>query len=477
MSIQLILSLIALILTIGAAFNSDSLRVALPLLGVAGVLLLTPFFLKENKQQKFRQLIIISSFLLIAAINLIIIRADVFFNYNPDSLRLAEFKAEIKVLMPKEGLQIISFLDNKKKAENLHQYFQEISKNIYYANYDPAIFPDQARKYGVTQYGTAVVVYQGRQIKLERLDLRTIFAAINLVLEKYQGTEVCFLTSQSKFDPYKSGLEGGAEAAKLLDENGLSWSAIKLTRITKDRLAKCNVLILTIENPVLTDEEKQAIQEYILAGDRGLFLMLEDQALEPSIQSWLEKMLPMQVTSIKIRQNKDAAIPFSAGIILADQMGYLAQKSLEPILLKEPFIIENNNKAGWEIEDLATIAGETREFIDLNKGIVDLDQPYSVVSKLFKGTNGERAIVIGDAKWATDSYINRAGNATFFLNGILWLLQEQQGDKRAAFASYVPPASEIVDISDEELIWLKRVFVFILPGFLFAILFIVWRRL
>ncbi len=478
MNIQLILSIIALFLTIGAAINSESLRIALPLLVVAGILLLIPFFLKENKKQKNRQLITISIFLLVAAINLIIIRADVFFNYDPASIKLTQFKDEIATLVPKQGIKIITFLEKQKRAAAFRKTFKEISKKIEYENYDPVIFPDKARKYGITQYGTGVVVYKNRQIKLERLKLRTILAAINLVLEKYKETNICFLTGQKLIDPYQNGLEGGSGLAKLLDENGVKWSSVNLVRITQEKLQGCSVLILAIGENDLVEEEIKTIQSFILGRQKGLFLMIDDDALmEKEDALWLEDMLPAKISQIKIRRSSEAAVTFGKGVVLSDQMGSFAQKVLEPLLLEEPIIIEKNTKPGWQSKTLASVAGESRELIEINKGKLELSDPYSAISQLIMSANGERAVLIGDVQWATNRYINRAGNANFFLNGVLWLLHELQGDDKAAFISYVPPASEMINISDEGLIWFKRIFVFILPSFLFVILFVVWRKL
>lgn len=477
MNIQLILNISALAITLAAAYKSSSLKIALPLLGLAGVFIIISFFIGKEKANQKKHLSIIAIVLFVVAANVMIIKAKWSYYFNPMTVSLDVYAPKILSALPSDGIEIISFFrdDNTRKISNTREAITKLSPKIRYKNFDPDIYPDVAERYQVTSYDQSVISYHGRFRHLKKINLATIAAGLSYIVERYKDTEVCFVTGHNESQPYDENNKGFSRFAQMLEEYGVKWNSITLTRISEVRLNQCSVLVIALNGQNFAPEELATLKEFFDSG-KNLFIMAGDAAFRDNFHKWLNEVLSASIEPIYLKKKPKSAVIFDGGFLLADQMSSILGPSLEPVLLKSPFIITALVTEDWGKKSVASISSEGIIFVERNKGAINKGEPFPNVAVLMTNRDGRRSVVIGDTTWATNGYIDFVGNASFALESIFWLLGE---GKDASFAvSYeITHESELISMKDDDLNFFKRIYVISIPAILFAALFIAWRKL
>lgn len=474
MNIQVILNVAALVLSLIAAYKSSRLTIALPLLGAAGIMLVISFLFKGQSRYKKSFIATVSVFLLLAAINVFFIRSNIFYRYDPDSINVKDFAPQINDAIPDNGIDIITFYTSEKKAKSLKSLLSVISPKIRYNNYDPDISPLMAQKYGDVQYDSVTICYRSRCKKFDKFSIQKLASAISFVLDEYQKNTICFISGHNESNPYMNNSDGFTELTQLFDDNGLKWKEINLIRETSDNTENCNAFILTLNGTPLFEEEKKIIKK--LFGNQSNFMILLGSAtFKENLNNWVGEILPLEISGKRLIPAHNLLIQISKDVVICDNSNTPDNLPIQPLALYKPFVLISLQDKQWTSTDLVEASGGNAVILgeeSIGKSNISYPVALSFINK-----NQQKAIVVGDTEWITNQNINRSGNKIFALKSALWLLNNDENTSAFKLANFSAKESQLLDMTDDQIVRFKQIYLFVVPSTIFGILFILWRKI
>lgn len=308
---------------------------------------------------------------------------------------------------------------------------------------DPDQHPDQAKKYGISEYNTVVFESGERRRLVSPTQFLEVDETGNLagVKAEYPFTsallevtgvaqkKVYFLTGHGE-----SGSEAGISKAWDGLKNDL-YTVETLNLAAKPKIPEdCSVLIIAAPRNSLSSNELNVIDGYLKKG--GQALLLTDpgsgENIQPIISSWGvdvgkgivvdqgSSVSPHQDMPLVAAERNYFALPavyFPGAAAIIPQEKAPDNVQLMPLVYTEPGSWQDKD---WQDgRDPVFDAGSEKKD-SLAIGVMIVGSPASD-SKQNKLT---RLVILGDSDFASNEHFDNANNKDLFLNAVSWLAEE-----------------------------------------------------
>lgn len=389
--------------------------------------------------------------LIVFAINFIAARHPKSFDLTSAKVNTLSDQSQKVLSQLKEPVEVIAFFKGgeSKELKSLLALYKQTSKKFSYRIVDPDSEPQEAKKYGVSQYGTLVAVCGNRKNLFSGTTEEDITNAIIKVTREQKGA-IYFIEGHGEND-----VNSTEETGYSLIKSGLENENFKVQKLLLAQVNKIpdDAQVIAIVGPKKTylSEEIALIEDYLARGGRLLVM------LEPDTNSGLEELclkygVSVQNTLIIDRQIRLLQGPTLGIAPIVTEYGFHpavkdfnqptlfpTARSLKPVPASAPefdiSIIAKTSDASWAETDIKRVweKGE----VELNQN-EDFTGPLPIAIAVSKKHNPEdekeeekekrpetRLVVVGDADFASNQYISYYYNSDFFLNLVSWLAGEE----------------------------------------------------
>ena len=345
---------------------------------------------------------------------------------------------------------------SREKAQTLLNSYKYYSDKIETSFIDPDKKPALAEEYGVQRYGTLFFEYKGRQEQTEQVTEES-FTNIILKLSSGEQKKIYFLSGHGENDPEATGKLGYSRLKEAIEKQ--NYQVQKLLLMRRGQVPQdCSVLIVSGPEKELFPEEKQAIEQYLRRGGSALFLL--DPPPGIGLRDFLAKW--------EIKVGRDMVIDKLSRLFGGDYfMPVITNYGHHPITRdfnlasffpvtrsvtpapKDgkglPQILASTSPESWAETDYKSRNYQYDKDKDL-KGPVSVavalemspaqEKEQGAEKKDSTGANQDkekepvkekraRLVVVGDADFANNTYLNLSGNRDLFLNMLNWLAKEE----------------------------------------------------
>jgi ABC-type uncharacterized transport system involved in gliding motility auxiliary subunit len=347
---------------------------------------------------------------------------------------------------------------------------------------DPEKKPGLARRYGITRLDTAVLE-SGKQET--RITVPTEQELTNALLRvtKDEKKAIYFLTGHAEHlldDPDKGGYSFLKEA---LERQGYVARPLSLYE-AKNIPTDAALLVLAGPQRGISADEQKSIADYVKAGGRLLVM------LDPGSRAGVEGLLGNWGLQSDDRVVMDTQTILGGDLTMPVVNTYGTHEITQDFGTTftmfphaRPIGFQDSKRTDWNFQPLAKSSlrswarpaedTETRDY-DPQKDVQGPVVLAAVISSQKSPENAPRpaVLMVGDSDFASNSYLDFAGNSDFVLHAIAWLAEEKGlitiAPKDTAFGTFLLTAAQ------SNALFLLQVL--ILPGFLLASGFTVWQR-
>jgi ABC-type uncharacterized transport system involved in gliding motility auxiliary subunit len=333
----------------------------------------------------------------------------------------------------------------KTELEDLLREYASETPRVRYTFVDPDKNPVAARRYKITSYGTIVIESGTNEEKTTQVDEGSLTNAIVKVTREEKKVIYC-LTGHGEKSINDTNANGMSELKQSVE--GESYDMRDLLTLRDSIPGDCAILVIPGPEKDIFPQEELMIARYLAAG--GKVLVLVDPVTEIPRIDTLASAYGIEITNT----------------IVVDRFGkLLAGNYLTPVVntygnlpITEGFrlatffpqaralLIAKNKPAGVEVQVLASTGSSAyaeTNIAEVLKGktqfesgtdiagpidiaLVATKQPPKAVASGAgaPGMRPSRVVVFGDSDFASNSYLNLAGNKDLILNTIGWLAEE-----------------------------------------------------
>lgn len=340
-------------------------------------------------------------------------------------------------------------------------------------------YPERARGYGVTQYGRAVVEYDGRRRVVPALPEEQLAGGI-LGVVRGKEKRLAFTTGHGERMP-SGGDKGLSRFVAALDADNVTADAVAL--LDDPLPADTDVVVVAGPERDFLPPELEKLAAH-LRGGGGLLLLLDPAPL-PNLTAFLgsmgirlgddvvvdreRKVLGTDGMAAVVEQfrrgnpvSEPDANPIGSGVVLPSARSVDVEHEVPGVAAES---IARTGETSWAMAD----TGRASRGEEPSKAARDVPGPLSVMVLAEIGGGREhrrgRLAVIGDADFATDAYLDVLGNKDVALNAVAWLVGEEQtaGTRAGTAPEVTRPLSPLV-LTDAQARRLLGTVVLVLPG-------------
>jgi len=401
---------------------------------------------------------------------------------------LAEVKARLRVT-------VFFQRGTRERYAELLERVRAVNRGIEFELFDLDRFPDRARSLGVTQYGRAAIEYEGRRVVVLAWPEEQLAGGILRAL-RGRARRLVFTTGHGERAP-GGGPEGYGRLAGALEAENYAPEGGSL--LEGPVPPETDLLVVAGPKHDFLVPELEFMAAYLKGG--GGVLMLLDPGPLPNLSRLLASMgvrlgddfvvdrerrvlgtdgLAAIVELFK-RDNpvSDAGPnPIESGVVLpsartVDVVGEVPGVAAESVARTSP--------TAWAMAD----PGRARRGEEPSKAKHDVPGSASVVvTAELGGGDGERRpgrlVVVGDADFASDAYLDLLGNRDLALNAVAWVAGEEAlaGERTKRVPEVLRPLSPLV-LTDRQARTVFLVSVALVPGLVLVpgVVFVgLWRR-
>ncbi|HEV3354198.1 MAG TPA: GldG family protein [Acidimicrobiales bacterium] len=348
----------------------------------------------------------------------------------------------------KAPLKVTAFL-NKAGAEArdarfLLARYQELNHHISFSVIDPDADPTAARRFGISQYSTVVVMYKGRRVEAPAVDELDVSTAILRAVRGGTKT-VCVLAGHGEPALDDQTGAGLSKVGDILRHNAYDVRTVDLTVGQPAVPADCAALFDFGPRDPFGPQEVQAINAYAKAAGRVMLVTSSLTRADPNPLTvpWGVHFLGGLVVDPQRSEGGDPT-----NVVIEDL------PSASPVVdgvnrLQFPasagVAVDPGLRDGLTVERLAVTSGaswvESNPDNELQFDKNDLPGPVVVAtasddshvdtpSGLGSAAGGHivrtRVLITASDTWLTNDFLDRLSNRRFFVNGLAWLTQEEQ---------------------------------------------------
>jgi len=366
---------------------------------------------------------------------------------------LAPQTVKIVQNLPRE-VKITAFFQTQgpEKAEfrNLIDGYLSLSDKISVTYVDPDKSPSITKRYGVTTYGTLALESGAQEAKVKEASEENLTNAL-LKVTKDEKKKIYFLTGHGEKDLKDAQGPGYATAKSLLMQDAYEVEELLLlqTGAVPDDAA---LLIAAGPEKPIAPQEQAAIETYLEKGG-AVFLLVDPQSrfgMDATLARYgIHLKEDVVIDPVSKLMGGDFAAPVVSQYVAHDITRDFKLATIFPVVRSvralamdgvettELLLTGDNSWAESELDSTQVKFDEGRD----TKGPV----PVAVLaSRVVAGAGNEkkseeplegdgkapepaksRLMVVGDADFASNQYINFSGNGDFFLNTSSWLTEEK----------------------------------------------------
>lgn len=340
----------------------------------------------------------------------------------------------------------------RRKVDDVLREYAALSDAVDYALLDPDVDIEQTLAFGVRTDGTIVFqsgprrkdIYQSVLFNYPSLSNSTVPLFVgeshftNAILSITQGEQakLCYVTGHGERNPDSVETEGTRNILKLLESENYLLETVTLGRETSWE-QRCEALIIAGPKLGFHPGEDAAILKSIKAGKK-MVLMVDPQTrlgLDRTLQEFGLKM----ANAVVFDPDKHFILGshYPAPLVKNHEITKTLQRqNFAPVLyLARPIAIAATDLASpYHIETLLSTSpiawGETRlkaqEKAKYDHG-TDISGPITLGVSISKREAAEPlALVFGDSNFITNGLVDVPGNKDLFLNGVAWLLGQEE---------------------------------------------------
>jgi ABC-type uncharacterized transport system involved in gliding motility auxiliary subunit len=384
---------------------------------------------------------------------------------------------------------------SREQYADLLQRLRSVNQQIAFELFDLDRFPERGRSLGVTQYGRAAVEYEGRRV-VALASEDELGGGILRVL-RGRARRLLFTTGHGERSPGGAPESYGRLAAALAAEN---YAVDGVSLLAGPVPSDADLLVVAGPKHDFLPPELDALAAYLKGG--GGVLMLLDPAPLANLGQLLASMgvrlgddfivdrerrvlgtdgLAAIVELFK-RDNPvsdPAGNPIESGVVLpsarsVDVVAEVPGVDAESIARTAP--------SSWAMSDPA----RARRGEEPSRAAHDTPGATSVVVMAEVGAGGDgtghrrgRLVVVGDADFASDAYLDLLGNRDLALNAVAWVAAEEAlaGARNKTVPEVIRPLSPLV-LTNRQARAISMAAVFAEPGvvLLVGVVVVVARR-
>jgi ABC-type uncharacterized transport system involved in gliding motility auxiliary subunit len=348
---------------------------------------------------------------------------------------------------------------------------------------DPEKKPGLARRYGITRLDTAVLE-SGKQET--RITVPTEQELTNALLRVSQDERknVYFLTGHGEHPLEESEKAGYSFLKETLERQGYTVRSLSLYE-TKTVPPDATVLVLGGPQRSVSSEEQRLIADYVKGGGRLVVL------LDPASRAGIEGLLANWGLQSDNRVVMDTQTILGGDLTMPVVNSYGTHEITQDLGATftifphvRPIAFQDSKRMDWDFHPLAKSslrswaqAGgdlQVREYdpkLDV-RGPVVLAGVVANRKEPSEKTRRPAVVLIGDSDFASNAYLDFAGNSDFILHILAWLAEERGlvtiAPKNTAFSSFL-----LTTAQSNTLFSLQ---VLAVPGFILAAGFAVWQH-
>ncbi|WPU66239.1 GldG family protein [Peredibacter starrii] len=371
---------------------------------------------------------------------------------------------------------------------NLLKLYVAQNKNIKLEAIDTDLRPDLVKAKEITQNGTVVLDYQGKESQFPVIDELSVTNALLKVL-RTEKIVLYFVTGHQELSCEEKSPEGISVLCEKLRLQNYELRPLELTKV--DRVPKDATAVFVL-GPIsgFLPQEANLIKEYLNTG--GSFFL----ALAPAFKSELYDNLTKLMEPYGLELGKDVVIDRLSTVQGAEATipiisNYDNQHPItEGFNLRTVFPLSSSVrtiKGKDSAQLLATTSNFPGSWAETNlKGVTEGKAEYNEKSDL-KGPIGllgiselaipntprdSRVVLLGSSSFLVNAYQAQAGNTTLFLNTVSWMVDDE------GIISFNRPGLEEppVILSAQHLQMIFVISILVVPIIFFGTAIFVYRR-
>jgi len=344
----------------------------------------------------------------------------------------------IKVLKHLDrDVNVIGFFtsgNEKNKAKDLLEEYAYYSKKFHFTFIDPDRHPLEARKYNITRYNTLVVKCEEKREQVYETSEEKLTNAIVRVTRK-EKKSIYFLSGHGEHDLNDTEKNGYSAFKTALTEKGFE---VKTLFLVKESKIPDDAALIVIAGPQkkLMPAEIKLLSAY-LEKDGHLFLLLDPETGQ-ELSTFLEsKGVVLQDDIIVDKMSRLFGGDYLIPVVVRYNPHHSATKDFKlacffplarSVDVKKPLpkkakaeVLAWTSENSWGETDLKSLKAGKSTYDKQ-----DIAGPVPVVVAAWsKDKHGFKIIVVGDADFVSNTYLQVSGNQDLALNLVSWLTEEQ----------------------------------------------------
>jgi ABC-type uncharacterized transport system involved in gliding motility auxiliary subunit len=321
---------------------------------------------------------------------------------------------------------------------NLLKLFEAANRKITLEAVDTDVRPDLVKAKGITQNGTVILNYQGKESSFPIVDELSVTNALLKILRS-EKVVLYFVTGHQELSCAEASPEGISVLCERLRAQNYEVRELDLTKVVRVPGDATAVFVLGPVSGFLK-AETELLKDYVNAG--GSFFL----ALAPAFKAELYDGLVDLVRPYGLALGKDVVIDRMSTVQGAEATipivgDYDVQHPItEGFTLRTVFPLSSSVRV-LEGKDTAQILAFTSDYpgswAETNlKGVTegkakydekqDAKGPVGLIGVAEgAGSSTTRIVLLGSSSFLVNAYQSQSGNATLFLNAVSWLVNDE----------------------------------------------------
>jgi ABC-type uncharacterized transport system involved in gliding motility auxiliary subunit len=384
----------------------------------------------------------------------------------------------------------------RKAIREIIGRYQQIKADFNLRLLNPDLDIDQAQKDGIVMNKpfAFVIYYNDRMEHIESLSEQAISNAL-LRLNRRDNQQVVFLSGHGERDINGSDNRAYSELHKQLRQMGFNLQTVNLL----ERSLPANTKLLVIAAPVNNYLAGEIAQLKSFIGDGGNLLWLVDPGELAGLETIASSLGLQLQAGVIVDNNADLRntlnIPHPAIIPVTEYFPHIITNTIRyntlfPIARGISPLTNENTVNNWQTEALLNSFGKSwSEMSGISDEMVfdssngDIAGPITIAAALHRITDpgnslpnakpqSQRAVVIGDSDFLSDTYIGAGANLNLGLNIFNWLI----GDDDFVSVEVQASPDTKLELGDVQLMIIAFGFFLVIPLLLLIVGFRIWYK-
>jgi len=409
------------------------------------------------------------------------------FSLSPQTLRVLETLSD--------PLRVTVFFkeDDRQRLFDLMELFKRASRHIDFTLLDLDKNPAKAEALGIQSFGAGFLVYRGKKEKIPYFSEEYMVSAIIRLTEKNLKV-VRFVSGHGEKDINNPKNENSYTVIRSALESE-NFQTAELVLLQADAVPE-NTLVLIINGPQkdFLKQELVMIEDFLRKGGQVLFLC--DPVPLPNIEQFLAGYhITLARDFIIDTKSKLFGLDNLTPIIIPDKKHPVAEYMNEAAVFPYcrsvmPSEERNDTKRVYVLAESGPDSWAERDTQSVYEGSVGFDSardipgpvPVALVAALQPQKQDSptvaagQLVVMGDADFASNHYVNILGNKDFFLNTVNWLAGKNSLLAARVQKGQTPVSLLFLTEGESRLVFWSSVVILPAAVFIVGILVTLWRR-